>query len=53
METQTASTGESWRRWAMDFPLRRDIVGAWYLSCPPLLVSREQERETLSKQKEE
>jgi hypothetical protein len=42
---------ESWCRWVMDFPLQREGMGAWYLYCPTLLASREQERETLSEKR--
>jgi hypothetical protein len=30
---------------AKDFPLRRESVHAWNLSCPPSVASRRQERE--------
>jgi hypothetical protein len=42
VETQTALAVESWRRW---------VKGACYISCPPLLASREQGRETLSEKR--
>jgi hypothetical protein len=44
-----APTEESWRRWLKDFPLERESVNAWCLSCPPLVVSKERERRTLRK----
>jgi hypothetical protein len=32
-----------------DFPPQRESVNVWCLSCPPLVVSREQERRTIRK----
>jgi hypothetical protein len=49
MEFQTAPAEESWRRWPQDFPPWRESALAWYLSCPPLLEIKEQEKEILSK----
>jgi hypothetical protein len=37
---------ESWRRLVKDFPLVRESAHTWFLSCPPLLESKEQERES-------
>jgi hypothetical protein len=51
METETAPVEESWCHWAQDFPPRRESVLAGCLSCPPLLESKEQEKENLSKKK--
>jgi hypothetical protein len=44
-----APAEESWRHWVKDFPPQRESVNAWCLSCPPLVVSREQEGRTLRK----
>jgi hypothetical protein len=40
---------ESWRHWMKDFLPQRESVNAWCFSCPPLVVSREQERRSLRK----
>jgi hypothetical protein len=47
VETQMALAEESWHHWVKDFSPQRESMNAWCLSCPPLVVSREQERRTL------
>jgi hypothetical protein len=44
VETQMAPTEEYWHRWVKDFPLQRESMNAWCLSCPVLVVSREREK---------
>jgi hypothetical protein len=51
VETQIVPAGWFCHHWVKDFPQQRESVGTWYLSCPPLLASQEQERETLSKKR--
>jgi hypothetical protein len=53
VETQTTPSMESWRRWVENVPLWRESILSWWLSCPPLLKSREQERERNPKQEED
>jgi hypothetical protein len=49
VETQMAPMEESWHHWVKDFPPQRKSVNAWCISCPPLVVSREEEGRTLRK----
>jgi hypothetical protein len=45
VEIRMALVVEFQRRWAKDFPLQRESVHAWCISCPLLVVSKRQERE--------
>jgi hypothetical protein len=40
---------ESWHHWVKDFPLWRESVYASCPFCPPLVVSRGQEKGTLKR----
>jgi hypothetical protein len=51
VETQMVSTEEYRCHWVKDFPPQRESMNTWCLSCPPLVVSREQERRTVRKLK--
>jgi hypothetical protein len=49
VENQIVPVEESWHHWVKDFPPQRESVNTSFLSCPPLAVSKEQERRTLRK----
>jgi hypothetical protein len=39
------TTVEFWHHRAEDFPLQRESIHTWCISCPPSVVSRQQEIE--------
>jgi hypothetical protein len=49
LKTQMVPAEEFCHHWVKDFPLQRESMNTWCLFCPPLVVSREQERRILRK----